>query len=322
MSEDWAKTTTKELKSQCDARDIENHGTKKELVKRREDYEKGEEREKIMPSILLSMMEEQCDAVLVTKADTGIRDDDVMIDDGKKAFRDILEKGQLEKGYDMVPLTVRNPARLSLASLSSKIKVLQSKVATLEAKNMSLTSDLASHKIQINSLQSQVGDLTLSLEAHALARHQFISTFKRDKFGGMTDADWKFIASGNNTAHGGDAIADARLYTGRQPRRDYTAYKELYGIQPQVVREFTHLEIISVLNTHASVCASQCDTGSKKFYRLFAEFVKLLQEANYDPGDLVGNSTPLSRAYLSFVSCRKSEVTGKVALDGARDESP
>ncbi|KAG0130092.1 hypothetical protein HOY82DRAFT_540281 [Tuber indicum] len=314
MSENWTTKAVKELRSECEARGIRNHGNKGELVKRLEDYEKVEEEAMVeMPPTPPSTIKDHCDAVLVTRADLG--EDDEMIEAAKTAFRNVLENEQLVIDYDMVPITIGNHVGLGLASLPGRMKVLESKIVTLEAKNTtleaknaSLTSDVASHASQIDSLQSQVGDLTLSLEAYTILRHRFICTFKRDKFGGYTDDDKIFIGDGNDTAHGGDAIADARLYTGSKPRRDYTAYKKLYGFPPQVVREFIHAETISVLNTHASVCASKRETGTAKFYHLFAEFVRLFEEASYDPGYLVGDPTPLSGAYSSFVSCRKSEV--------------
>ncbi|CUS12302.1 unnamed protein product [Tuber aestivum] len=113
MPENWARKTVKELKSQCEARGIPNHGNKGELVNRLEKHEKDEEWAKMgMPSTPSSMIEEQCDAVLVTRADIG--DDNEMIESAKRAFQDGLENNQLEIDYDMLLLGTRLDSALQV----------------------------------------------------------------------------------------------------------------------------------------------------------------------------------------------------------------
>ena len=76
--------------------------------------------------------------------------------------------------------------------------------------------------------------LTISLDAYKLLRNRFISKFKRDKLANATEADRRIIAEGS--PHGGDAIADAELYhQGMTGRRDFQAFKKLYGMDPSIV---------------------------------------------------------------------------------------
>jgi len=70
-----------------------------------------------------------------------------------------------------------------------------------------------------------------------------------------------------------------------------------------------HRPTIRVLNRHAQIAASKHEAGSDKFYKLFAEFVRLFIASEYDPGYLVGNVTDVTRAYWAFLNCIKDEVT-------------
>jgi len=63
-----------------------------------------------------------------------------------------------------------------------------------------------------------------------------------------------------------------------------------------------HAETINVLNTHAEIRASNEQDGSEKFYQLFADFVRLLKESDYDFGYLQDIPTPLTQAYGSFIA--------------------
>ena len=77
-----------------------------------------------------------------------------------------------------------------------------------------------------------MNSLTSSLSAYKLLRNRFISTFKRDKLGDETEVDRGTIAKGNGWAHGGDAVVDAQLYQGTSGRKDFNAFKGLYGMSP------------------------------------------------------------------------------------------
>ncbi|KAG0137734.1 hypothetical protein HOY82DRAFT_647053 [Tuber indicum] len=61
-------------------------------------------------------------------------------------------------------------------------------------------------------------------------RNRFISTFKRDVLKCGTAHDRTLISEGDEYAHGGDATADARLYSGSSCRKDVYAFETLYGV--------------------------------------------------------------------------------------------
>jgi len=111
-------------------------------------------------------------------------------------------------------------------SLSKRVRVLEKQVANIPAL---MTT--------IGSLQNRVSSLTCSLEAYNLLRNRFISAFKRDKLEKATDRDRRIIGAGNSWAHGGDAVFDAQLYEGQNGRRDFYAYKTLYGFLPETVQK-------------------------------------------------------------------------------------
>ncbi|PUU81447.1 hypothetical protein B9Z19DRAFT_1122210 [Tuber borchii] len=148
---------------------------------------------------------------------------------------------------------------------------------------------------------------------------------QRDKAEGATFDDLKTIGDGNQVGYGGDAIADTCLYLGTEGRRDYGIYEKLYGFPPQIVRDITHAETISVLKTHVDVIeftpsprvahgevqAPAPQAEDKKFKELFDDFVRLLKESDYDCGYLQGTPTPLTQAYGAFTEYnyeRKKEL--------------
>lgn len=86
--------------------------------------------------------------------------------------------------------------------------------------------ELADARARINGLEDSVGDFHNT-------RSRFISFAKRDKFKSATHHDIQIIAAGNHDVHGGNIIADARLYT-HGKRTDFDVYGFLYGMHPSV----------------------------------------------------------------------------------------
>ena len=60
-------------------------------------------------------------------------------------------------------------------------------------------------------------------------RNRFINVYRRDVLGHVTHQEHQQISDGNNAAHGGDAVADASLYTSGE-RHDEGVLIELYGL--------------------------------------------------------------------------------------------
>ena len=75
----------------------------------------------------------------------------------------------------------------------------------------------------------RIGNLELASEGYRKIRNRFINVYRRDVLGYVTHQEYQQISDGNNAAHGGDAIADASLYTSRE-RYDEDVLIELYGL--------------------------------------------------------------------------------------------
>lgn len=147
--------------------------------------------------------------------------------------RDHLFAGD-RRGLDRAGLSTRGVGALEdeVATREEGITSRREEITAQKVGITSLKEKLNSHKIKISSLE----DPTTSLDAHKLVRNRFISTFKRDKLANATEADRRIIAEGGNGwAHGGDAIADAKLYQGMAGRRDFRAFEKLYGMDPSIV---------------------------------------------------------------------------------------
>ncbi|KAF8426954.1 hypothetical protein EV426DRAFT_686449 [Tirmania nivea] len=150
-------------------------------------------------------------------------------------------------------------------------------------------------------------------------RDYFISAFKQDKLGNATDLDIDLIEEGYSGHEMGDVVVDAQLYEGPSGRRDYSTFKKLYGVLPETVQLIPHRKALHVLNKHATVIASKYETGSVEFYKLFARFVELYVESDYDDYLVDGNPTDVTRAYWSFLLCYKDEVTRVDVSDETED---
>ena len=97
-------------------------------------------------------------------------------------------------------------------------------------------AQFADHQAQITRLQNRIDVLTN--EVHVLnkdadryykIRHRFIDVYLRDVLGEDTGETRDRIHDGNTTAHEGDAVTDAKLYTNGQ-RNDEYALTGLYGL--------------------------------------------------------------------------------------------
>ena len=79
-----------------------------------------------------------------------------------------------------------------------------------------------------------MSDLTSSLGGYNLLRNRFISTFKRDKLGDITQDNRRIIAMGNRWANGGDVVSDAKLYEGPQKEVIQVILRRFMDFHPQL----------------------------------------------------------------------------------------
>lgn len=129
----------------------------------------------------------------------------------------------------------------TLASLPEHLRALQMKHIEQKREIESLTNTVALLETQsivnrtyITSLEDDVTALTESLEAYKITRHQFISTFKKNKSKNPSKEDLDTIAKGDVASAVGDFLVDVELYKGEKARRDWYDFELLYGFPPPV----------------------------------------------------------------------------------------
>lgn len=113
--------------------------------------------------------------------------------------------------------------------LKERTKRLEDKVTSLQSEMGGLRSEIGGLQHHVTDLQYHVKDLKLASEGYRKIRNRFINVYRRDILGDVTHQEYQQISDGNNAAHGGDAVADASLYTSGE-RRDESVLIELYGL--------------------------------------------------------------------------------------------
>ncbi|PUU77492.1 hypothetical protein B9Z19DRAFT_1128236 [Tuber borchii] len=160
---------------------------------------------------------------------------------------------------------------------SRHLRKHEDEIASQNEKIASHKEEIASQKAEVTRLRKDVYRLQVSSTKYMQLRDRYISTFKRDKLGPSNRTGKKIIKKGNNVfSHGPNAITDAALYTLLNQRSDIDPFEKLYGLNPAQVSGLHHSQTIIALNIHAGMISSKDKVGSEKFYKLFAEFIKLL----------------------------------------------
>lgn len=215
-------------------------GSKSKKGKEREHPQIDPEQESVMASTAQSEIPEdlKCEAILVTVVETGV-DPDKMKTDAKDSLEAALKKDLDIRTENMV-LTIGNERGLQKASklqeLEREEQVSKAKIHSLEKKLEDLITQTETEERSNEILKGRVSGLLESLDTYWLLRNRFISSFKRDKEKNATPSDISIIKAGNSWAHGGDVVADAKLYTTATKRRtDPEMFKKLYGFLPAVI---------------------------------------------------------------------------------------
>jgi hypothetical protein len=94
--------------------------------------------------------------------------------------------------------------------MKERMKRLEDK---LTKETTSRQNEIAGLQHHVTDLQHHVKDLKLASEGYRRIRNRFINVYRRDVLGHVTHQEHQQISDGNNAAHGGDAVADASLYT-------------------------------------------------------------------------------------------------------------
>jgi TolA-binding protein len=139
---------------------------------------------------------------------------------GRSTYGNQWGRELLEERHDMKERMKRLEDKVT--SLQHNVTDLQHNVTDLQRQNTCRQNENA-------DLQRHVKDLKLASEGYRKIRNRFINVYRRDVLGHMTHQEHQQIGDGNNAAHGGDAVADASLYTSGE-RRDEGVLIQLYGL--------------------------------------------------------------------------------------------
>ena len=110
--------------------------------------------------------------------------------------------------------------------MKERVKRLEDK---LTKETTSRQNEVADLQHQVTDLQYHVKDLKLASEGYRRIRNRFINVYRRDVLRDVNHQEYQQISDGNNATHGGDAVADASLYTSNE-RHDEGILIELYGL--------------------------------------------------------------------------------------------
>jgi len=169
------------------------------------------------------------DAILITKSP--MRTMETLVHDARKSLTDAVKVDELhiKKVEDSDEMLVGNWRGLDLANLSRR---LDTEVAALKKNMANMAEEKAKLDLTVQSQEERLRYLLRSDDCYKEVRNRYLSTFKRDSLKTHTTTDQEIINSGNLTAHWGDAVVDASLYTEPNGRTDIEVFRSLYGILP------------------------------------------------------------------------------------------
>lgn len=113
----------------------------------------------------------------------------------------------------------------------------------------SMQEKFTTHEARLDQHQAEMRVLKASAERYAQIRGRFLENFRTYVVSGAP-INANTIHTGDNTAHGGDAVADALIYRTKR-RRDPTIFRLLYGFSHDEVLKleaFSNFLAIRVIN--------------------------------------------------------------------------
>jgi len=169
------------------------------------------------------------DAILVARSPIRIMES--LVYDARKTLTDAVKVDELhiKKVQDSDEMLVGNFRGLDLANLSHR---LDTEVVALKENMVKMTKEKAKLDLTVRSQEERLRYLLRSDDCYKEVRNRYLSTFKRDSLKTHTTTDQEIINSGNLTAHWGDTVVDASLYTEPNGRTDIEVFRSLYGILP------------------------------------------------------------------------------------------
>jgi len=119
----------------------------------------------------------------------------------------------------------------------------RSRLNALETMMLSMQGKMARQDEVNSELRAQVEELGRASERFKQIRSRFLDTFRRDILEDPTARWTSAIGAGNQVAHNGNAVADARLYNDgfRDPKKDESLMVKVYGLNHTQILELCKL---------------------------------------------------------------------------------
>lgn len=133
-------------------------------------------------------------------------------------------------------------------SLMEEIKDMKRQIHQIRHQIPRLIAQIEHQERRVATLEGQVGLLTQNSTSYLSIRQRFLDEYTRNIRGNHGLQGSKAIREWNMKAHGGDALADASLFSHDQ-RSDTDLYPELYGLRHEQV-----LEIHGIYEYLESLC--------------------------------------------------------------------
>ena len=128
-------------------------------------------------------------------------------------------------------------------STLEKIDKLVSDVRRLEEKATNQSTEIANMNTKMAVMGNKLDIMAPESSSYLAVRNRFFSTYCRDIIGSTTSKDRDAVPLGNKKAHGGDIIAERRLYA-NGTRFDDEIFQDLYGIHWTCVRQIGKISAI------------------------------------------------------------------------------
>ena len=135
----------------------------------------------------------------------------------------------------------------------------------------------------MSTTKAEMTTLKQESDAYLAIRNRFFTTFRRDILHSVLEKDKTTIPEGNNFAHGGDFLVDAKLYE-KTYRVDDDVFIRLYGLTWQRAESYRNQpEVVSALNLYAVAIADPIYSPQdlKNLKECFATFISSLQTGGY-----------------------------------------
>jgi hypothetical protein len=226
------RITTNSLRVQLKELGFPTDGEKEDLIKRLEEA-KNADIQPISPASSEDIVE-NVDALVHTTCK--LADDATMVAEAEQNVINEVNAGLITEAISD-HIVVGNPRGSNIFSELARLRA--DRDADRDADRALNEADRAQNKafweklqLQQEGLASQMKELAAVTSGFRSVRERFLENYRRDKMK-STVADNRKVKEGNEVAHGGNVLSDAKIFLDTN-RRDMSTFESLYGLTPLV----------------------------------------------------------------------------------------